>query len=393
MKRYITRAVLVLSMVSFFADISSEMLYPIMPAFLASIGFTALGIGLLEAGAKLVAGLGKSWFGSLSDHLDRRLPFIRLGYLLSALAKPLMGLFPFPAAVFGARNLDRVGKGMRGAARDAVLVSESKAEDRGKVFGFHRGMDTLGAAIGPVIALIYLYYRPEDYVGIFLIAFLPGICGVLATFFLLPEQERQPKPGKARPFKGIFEFWKDSSPEYRKILSGGLVFALLNSTDMLLLLRASELGLTPGEVIGAYIMYNLVYAALSLPFGKWGDRFGFRNVYLVSVLVFALSYLGMGLADEKWMVWGIFVLYGAFTSANDGSMKSWLSLHIHKDRKATGLGLFGFLDTVFLAAASALAGLVWKLSSGEIVFLGVGIAGLVVFFLLLFILPRQPKRN
>jgi MFS family permease len=247
--------------------------------------------------------------------------------------------------------------------------------------------------VGPVLALIYLYYYPDDYVNIFLLAFLPGMAGVLITFFLPPEHNPQPKPGKMAPFKGIFEFWKGSSPVYRRILAGGLMFALLNSTDMLLILRASDLGLSPGEVIGAYILYNLVYAGLSLPFGKWGDRFGFRNVYLISVLVFAISYLGMGLATEKWMVWAVFIFYGAFTSANDGSMKSWLSLNIDKEYRATGLGLAAFLETVFLAAASIIAGLVWKLSSGEVVFVGVGVAGLLVFLLLVFIFPRQPKKS
>ncbi|HHG85165.1 MAG TPA: MFS transporter [Bacteroidetes bacterium] len=386
-----TKVILVLSFVSFFADISSEMLYPIMPVFLASIGFGALGIGALEAMAKLIAGLGKSWFGSLSDQLDRRLPFVRIGYLLSALAKPVMGLLPYASIVFAARSVDRVGKGMRGSARDAMLVAASKPADRGKVFGFHRGMDTLGAVVGPILALIYLQYRPEDYASIFIIAFAPGLVGVALTFTLPRETPVPTSTGPIRPLKGIFAFWRKASPQYRRILLGILLFALLNSTDMLLLLRAADAGLSPAEVIGAYILYNLVYATLSLPFGILSDRIGFRTVYLISVLVFATCYLGMGLATAQWMIWGIFILYGVFTAANEGTSKPWLSLHIPKETRATGLGLAGFLDMVCLALASLLAGLGWEISSGSALFIGVGSLAFFAFFLLLFIFPTQPK--
>lgn len=389
--RYITRTVLVLSFVSFFADISSEMLYPIMPAFLASIGFGALGIGILEALAKLISGLGKSYFGSLSDQLDRRVPFVRLGYFLSAMGKLIMYLFPAIGPVFAARSVDRVGKGMRGAARDAMLVGEAAPEDRGKVFGFHRSMDTLGAVIGPLLSLIYLSFWPEDLLGVFLLAVFPGLIGVALTFLLRANREPQPLARQVAPFKGIFAFWKMANPEYHRTLYGILLFALINSTDMLLLLRASEIGLQPGEVIGAYILYNIIYAALSWPFGILADRLGFRRLYLFSVLVFATCYLGLGLATENWMIWGIFVLYGAFTAANEGLTKPWLSLYIPKNMRATGLGLAGFLDMLALALASLFAGFAWEFSSGSALFIGVGTAAFILFFILLWILPTQPK--
>ncbi|MEM0996196.1 MAG: MFS transporter [Bacteroidota bacterium] len=395
MKQYVTKIVLILSLVSFFADIASEMLYPILPGFLASIGFTAFGIGVLEAVAKLVSGLGKTYFGALSDQLDRRVPFIRLGYLLSAIAKPLMGLFPQMAPVFAARLLDRVGKGTRGAPRDALLVAESMPENRGKVFGFHRGMDTLGAVIGPLLVLSFIAEREltEHYEALFLLAFIPAIIGVGLTFLLPvpPKTARNSRPRKPQPLKGIFAFWREASPEYQRILAGVLLFALINSTDMLLLLRAAEIGFSPYEVIFAYVLYNLVYAALSLPFGKWGDRFGFKVVFLISVLLFSGCYLALGSVENTEAMWGIFVVYGAFTAANDGSVKSWLSLHIPTSQRATGLGLYGFLEVLGLALASAAAGAIWKGSSGKALFLGVGVAGFVIFFLLLFIFPAQPK--
>ena len=155
-KNFITKTIILVSFVSLFTDIASEMLYPVMPVFLKSIGFSVLLIGVLEGVAEATAGLSKGYFGNLSDNLGRRVSFIQWGYLLSAISKPMMALFTFPIWIFSARTIDRLGKGIRNSARDALLSDESKPETKGKVFGFHRGMDTLGAAIGPILALIYL---------------------------------------------------------------------------------------------------------------------------------------------------------------------------------------------------------------------------------------------
>src|SRR6476620_12652292 len=154
MKKIITRTILVLSLVSLFTDISSEMLYPIMPLFLQSIGFSTVLIGILEGFAEAVAGLSKVYFGRVSDEVGKRMPFVRLGYLLSAVSKPMMAAFVFPSWIFSARTLDHLGKGIRTGARDALLSDESSSEHKGTVFGFHRAMDTAGAAIGPLMALI-----------------------------------------------------------------------------------------------------------------------------------------------------------------------------------------------------------------------------------------------
>ena len=177
--KIITRTVLLLSMVSLFTDMASEMLYPVMPVYLRSIGFSILLIGILEGFAEAIAGLSKGYFGELSDNSGKRLPFVRLGYALSAISKPMMAVFTSPYWIFGSRSIDRLGKGIRTSARDALLSDETSKENKATVFGFHRGMDTFGAVLGPSIALLYLYFYPAHYQTLFLIAFAPGAIAIL----------------------------------------------------------------------------------------------------------------------------------------------------------------------------------------------------------------------
>jgi sugar phosphate permease len=195
--KYITRTVWILSLVSLLTDTASEMLYPIMPIYLKSIGFSIVLIGFLEGFAEAIAGLSKGYFGKKSDNLGKRLPFVQIGYGLSAISKPMMALFVFPLWIFFARTIDRIGKGVRTGARDAILSDETTAENKGKIFGFRRSMDTLGAVIGPVLALIYLYYYPTDYKTLFLIAFFPGALAVIATL-LIKEKQREVSTDKQK---------------------------------------------------------------------------------------------------------------------------------------------------------------------------------------------------
>ena len=180
--KYITRTVWVLSIISLLNDAASEMLYPIMPIYLESIGFSIVLIGILEGIAEAIAGLSKGYFGKLSDYTARRKPFVQLGYALSAISKPMIGLLPYVGWVFAARSLDRIGKGIRTGARDALLSDEATPETKGKIFGLHRSMDTFGAVLGPSIALVYLYFYPGKYVNLFIIALIPGILTVFSSF-------------------------------------------------------------------------------------------------------------------------------------------------------------------------------------------------------------------
>ncbi|MGF2412855.1 MAG: MFS transporter, partial [Ferruginibacter sp.] len=251
-KRIITKTIWMLSLVSLFTDMASEMLYPIMPMFLKHIGFTVIFIGILEGIAEAVAGLSKPYFGKLSDNSGKRLPFVQLGYSLSAISKPMMALFIFPLWIFVARTLDRLGKGIRTGARDALLSDEATKETKATVFGFHRSMDTLGAVFGPAIALVYLYFYPADYKTLFLIAFAPGLLAIIATL-LIKEKTKPLNPTPLRRMlsinakpASIFSFvtyWKNSPPQYKKLVTGLLLFALFNSSDVFLLLKMKESGL------------------------------------------------------------------------------------------------------------------------------------------------------
>jgi len=188
--RIITRTILILSLVSLFADITSEMLYPIIPVYLKEIGFSVMWIGILEGFVNFTAGVSKGYFGKLSDEKGLRLPFIKLGYGLSALSKPLIGFFVAPLWIFFVRTLDRLGKGVRVAAKDALISAETTRANKGRVFGFNKALDTAGATLGPVIALIFLLFYPGEYKTLFYIAFIPGIISVLIIFLL--KEKKQP---------------------------------------------------------------------------------------------------------------------------------------------------------------------------------------------------------
>ena len=182
--RFINRTVIILSVVSLFADIASEMIYPVVPVYLKEIGFSVLLIGILEGVAEFTAGISKGYFGKLSDEKGIRLPFIKSGYFFSAISKPMMAMFIYPLWIFFARTLDRFGKGLRTAARDAMLSQQATKETKASVFGFHRAMDTVGAAIGPIIALVFLYFFPKNYSSLFYCSFIPWIIAVLLIFLL-----------------------------------------------------------------------------------------------------------------------------------------------------------------------------------------------------------------
>lgn len=183
---------------------ASEMLYPVMPLYLKEIGYTALFIGILEGVAEAVAGLSKPYFGKWSDGMGRRLPFVQLGYALSSISKPMLALFTYPWWIFSSRTIDRLGKGIRTGARDALLSDESTKQTRATVFGFHRSMDTIGAVLGPALALLYLYFYPNNYKTLFLIAFVPGLLAVLSSFLIKEKGNLLPaifNPGIS------FHFW------------------------------------------------------------------------------------------------------------------------------------------------------------------------------------------
>jgi len=364
----ITRNIWVLSLVSLFTDMASDMLYPVMPAYLRSIGFSVAFIGLLEGIAEAATGLSKGYFGYWSDMSGKRLPFVRLGYALSALSKPLMAAMAYPVWVFCVRTLDRLGKGMRTGARDAILTDASTDAHRGKVFGFHRSMDTVGAALGPALALIWLYFRPGDYIPLFFIAFVPGMVSVLLLFTLKEQKDLTPQ-NKTVTFSDSLRWLKNASPAYRTLLWGLLLFAAINSSEIFLLLRAKDLGMSDAGIVGFYIFYNLIFALLAYPLGRLSDAVGMKQIFLLGLVLFALTYLGMALLNSTAAMIALFFMYGGFAAATDGLAKAWISKVCGPLEKAVGMGTFAGLQSLSLLLASVWAGILWDLTSPMSVFL------------------------
>lgn len=367
-----------LSLVSLFTDIASEMLYPVIPVYLSGLGYSVLLIGVLEGFAEAVAGLSKGYFGKLSDTFGKRLPFVRFGYALSAISKPMMGLFAFPLWIFAARTIDRIGKGVRTGARDALLSDESTPETKGKVFGFHRGVDTFGAVLGPVAALVYLYFFPHDFRTLFFIAFFPGAVSIAFTFFI-KEKAHPPSGNKARVrFLDFIKYWRSSPGMYKQLVSGLLLFALINSSDMFLILQVKAAGFSDTQAIGVYIFYNLVYAVFSYQLGRLGDRIGLKKVFLIGLAVFAIVYFGMALSTGIVAFFCLFFIYGIYTAATEGISKAWITNVTDRKDTATAIGAYTAFQSICTLAASSLAGWVWFAFGAQALFVSTGIATLLL---------------
>lgn len=376
--KYITRTVWTLSLISLFTDTASEMLYPVMPVYLKSIGFSIVLIGILEGVAEATAGLSKGYFGELSDQTGKRAPFVQIGYAFSALSKPMMAVFVFPLWVFFARTIDRLGKGVRTGARDAILSDEAMPETKGKVFGFHRSMDTIGAVLGPLFALLYLHFYPEDYKTLFYIAFLPGLLAVITTFYLKDKHKVSVHEKRRVSFFSFLQYWKNSPPIYRKVVAGLLTFTLFNSSDVFLLLKAKQAGLDDTMVIGIYIFYNLVFALFAFPVGIVADNIGLKRMFTIGLSIFALVYLGIGWATSLYAFIGLFFLYGIYAAATEGISKAWISNITDPHDTATAIGAYSGFQSIGTMLASTLAGLIWYQFGAAATFVATGIAAMIV---------------
>lgn len=396
-QKILTRTILLVSFVSLFTDVASEMLYPVMPVYLKSIGFSVMLIGILEGVAEATAGLSKGYFGHLSDSLGRRVPFVRAGYLLSAISKPMMAVFTFPLWIFFARTIDRLGKGIRTSARDAILSDETTKEHKGKVFGFHRSMDTVGAAIGPIAALLFLWFFPGQYKWLFFIAFIPGLIAIGLTFLLKDKVSAyQGYSDTALAYQristskvGFFSYmgyWKKAKPSYRYLVAGLLVFTLFNSSDVFLLLALKEQNLSDTAMIGVYIFYNLVYALFSYPVGIIADKIGLKTMLIIGLVLFSLVYTGMGFASTLAVFGLLFFFYGIYAACTEGISKALISNLAGKHDTATAIGFYTSFASIFSLIASSLAGVIWYTAGPKTLFLvsGVGVLLVAVYLLIAF---------
>ncbi|MBK9152040.1 MAG: MFS transporter [Saprospiraceae bacterium] len=381
--KIITRTVWILSVISLLTDTASEMLYPVLPVYLKSIGFSVVLIGILEGIAEATAGLSKAYFGKLSDLSGKRVPFVQLGYTLSAVAKPMMALFAYPLWIFAARTMERLGKGIRTGARDALLSDEASSENKAKIFGFHRSMDTLGAVLGPCIALLYLYYHPEDYIRLFYIAFIPGLLAILASLYLKDRNKSSiNKSISYSPFQWA-RYWKESPDAYKRLIAGLLLFALINSSDVFLILKAKESGISDTYVIGLYIFYNLIYALFSYPAGVLADRTGLKKVFISGLILFSAVYFGMAFADSLYGFLLMFVIYGIYAAGTEGISKAWISNITDRKDTATAIGLYAGLQSVATMLASSLTGAIWYSFGASAAFIFIAFMTLLVVIYLI----------
>ena len=360
MGKYFTRTVILLSLVSLFTDISSELLYPVLPFYLQRIGFSVIAIGLLEGVANVFIGISTGYFGVWSDRTGDRLKFVRIGYFMSAIGKPLMIFSMHPIWIVLSRITERLGKGVRTGARDALLLNETQDGNAGKVFGFHRAMDTAGAVIGPLLALLYLHFHSGDYKSLFIIAFFPAIIGVLFTLVIKSKKDagKSTEQFRSAAIANILYPFK-LNKSLRRIFTGLLFFSLFNSADAYLFLICKLKGLSDESLIFGYVGYNLIYALFAMPMGDWSDRFGPRNVFVAGLIFFALAYFIFAVSESILGMVIAFALYGISNAGTEGVSKAWLSKHIGHGQKATVFGALKAITSIGLLLASAISGWVW----------------------------------
>lgn len=360
-KKALNPVVLKLGFVSFFADVASEMLYPITPIFLTAVlGASMTSVGFIEGLAEAIASLLKTYSGSWSDRIQKRKPFVVLGYFLGAIGKPMIGVASSWVQVLFARGIDRTGKGLRSAPRDALIADSVDKSQIGAAYGWHRGMDTLGAAVGPLLTLFLMSVYQMEMRQLYFWALIPGIISVLIVMSLKEERLSKELLQKTPKVKLSWQFsFKPFDSHFKNYLSAWGIFSLVNSSDVFLLMKAKEIGLATSEVILLYCGYNLLYALSSPVLGRWSDRFSKWNFLSSGLALFAFVYLGFAWATQAWQLTLLFFLYGIYMAATDGVGKALVIELVPKELKATGLGMMGTITGIATILASTVAGILW----------------------------------
>jgi len=379
-KSTISKTVVFLGLISLFTDMASEMIYPVLPLFMESIGLSIVGIGILEGIAQATAGLSKGYFGRWSDLSSRRMPFVQIGYGLSAISKPLLAFATSGYLVLSARFGDRLGKGIRTGARDAILSQESNKDNKGRIFGFHRAMDSFGAALGPLLALAFLWYYPEQYKTLFLLAFIPGLFAI-ASSFIISEKKKETGEIKTRPkLSDLMSYFTDSSKKYKRLIIGLLLFSLINSTDFFLLIYLKSIGFLDFQIIALYILYNLVYALTAYPAGSLADRFTLGIMFKIGVALFSFTYIGLAYSNESSIGWVIllFAVYGLYAACTEGIAKAWISKIVDGKEVGSAIGNFSALESIATMLASSVGGLIWFSFGASVFFASTGVLALAI---------------
>jgi len=384
-----------LGLVSFFTDVSSEMIFPIFSLFLFNVLHTpTMVIGLIEGAAGSIASLLRVFSGWLSDKLGKRKSLTFLGYALSTCAKPFMLLAATWGIAFGVRFADRVGKGIRTAPRDALVADSLTLEQRGKGFGIHRAMDTFGAVMGIISAIVVVLWRQggswaltmDTYQQLVLIGIIPAVLALFVFFFIQePKNEVSRNSSSVVKLSGLFSGF---DKRFKIFLGVIFLFTLGNSSDAFLALRAQNLGNSVVYVLLMLLLFNFVYASVSTPAGVLSDKLGRKRVILSGWLVYAMVYLGLALVPPEggWQIWLLFGFYGVYYGLAGGAVRAFVADLAPVERRGTAYGLFHGVVGITLLPASLIAGWLWQVVNPAAPFLfGAAMAFLAIIGLLVLV--------
>ena len=383
------RNVKVLGGVSLLNDIASEMIFPLLPNFLLTVlGGNRFYLGIIEGVADSLASILKLWSGGHSDRAGRRKGFLLFGYSLTAVIRPLIGVIVAPWQLLLIRVGDRIGKGVRAAPRDALIADSTDPSIRGRAFGFHRAMDHLGAAIGPLLAAGFLLLWPGELRTLFLLTIVPGILVVGLLLFGLRETPatqppREPLNLTLRPFDRNFRLY----------LLALVVFTLGNSSDAFLLVRASELGVPTVALPLLWCAFHVVKSVSNLLLGRAVDRFGPRSFIYLGWFVYAVVYLGFGLATDAWEAWALFLCYALFYGLTEPAEKALVAILVGGEHKGLAYGWYNFAIGIATLPSSLILGALYQVY-GALVAFGWGAAlALVAMILLMGVKDREKPQT
>ncbi len=389
-KRYLSglsRSTYLLALASFFSDISTEMLYPVLPVFLTqTLAASGSIVGLVDGFAQALQNIVQGFSGALSDKLQRRKPIALFGYFLSAISKPMMGLSGAWPQLFAARSLDRLGAGIRGAPRDALLAASADEEHRGKAFGLEGFGDNAGAFVGPLIAVLLLYALHADMRSIFYLALIPGLLAFCMV--LLVKEGRAHGATKAKIDISFGQFPR----VYWRYLLATALFGLGNSSNAFLILRTQDIDSSLQTTILIYAAFNLVAALISYPAGHLSDRLGRRGVLLAAIAIFTAAYLGFALTQNIAVIAVLFLVYGLYQGMFRAVGKALAADLVPVHLRASGVGWYSTTYGLLQLFASLAAGLLWDRVGHQSVFLYGAASGVLGFFAVLVLIPASKKR-
>ena len=380
--RRLPKNVKLLGWASLLNDVASEMIFPLLPQFLISVlGGNRFYLGIIEGAADSASSLVKLWSGRQSDRGGGRKRLVVFGYALAAIARPLTGILAFPWQLFGVRVADRIGKGIRTSPRDALIADSTEPDIRGRAFGFHRGMDHLGAAVGPLLAAAFLYFWSDGLREMFLLTLVPGVAVVALLVFGLCEPNIKPRPVVAprdvttgRGFMGFT--LRPFDRRFRLYLLALVVFTLGNSSDAFLLVRAGELGVATWLLPILWCMFHIVKSAGNIFGGRAVDRWGPRPMILIGWLYYACVYLAFALATAEWQVWALFVAYAIFYAVTEPAEKTLVANLVGPENRGLAYGWFNCAVGIATLPASLAFGALYQ-TCGPLAAFGSG-AGLAL---------------